>query len=116
VPVDADMVRRVLINLLENAVKFSPEKTAIQVAVQRQNGFVLTQVKDNGPGIPPAQQERIFEKFARLNMKDGPKGLGLGLAYCRLAIAAHGGQIWIESEPGQGSTFNFTLPSEDPTT
>lgn len=111
VPADADMVRRVLINLLENAVKFGPEQSAIQVAIRRQNGFVVTQVKDSGPGIPLAHQERIFEKFTRVSMKDGPKGLGLGLAYCRLAIAAHGGQIWLESEPGHGSTFSFTLPS-----
>jgi signal transduction histidine kinase len=68
-------------------------------------------VSDNGPGIPPEDQERIFEKFARMQRKGRPKGLGLGLAFCRLAVEAHGGRIWVESEPDQGSSFYFTLPT-----
>lgn len=108
---DADMIRRVLMNLFDNAVKFSPEDSEIQVAVKPEDGFVLTSVRDAGPGIPSAYQERIFEKFTRLGGKDVPKGLGLGLSYCRLTVNAHGGKIWVESNPGQGSIFKFTLPA-----
>ncbi len=67
-------------------------------------------VKDNGPGVPANGRERIFEKFARLKGKDGPGGLGIGLAFCRLAVQAHGGKIWVESEMGKGSKFIFVLP------
>ncbi len=67
-------------------------------------------IQDNGPGIPASEHERIFDKFSRLNVREGPKGLGLGLAYCRLAIQGHGGRIWVESEPGSGARFIFTLP------
>ena len=82
----------------------------IRLGAEAGNDQVMIWVHDDGPGIPTHERERIFEKFARLRAKDGPKGLGLGLAYCRLAVRAHGGQIWAESEPGNGSTFKFTLP------
>jgi signal transduction histidine kinase len=72
-------------------------------------------VDDTGPGIPSSEHKRIFEKFTRLHAKDGPRGLGLGLAYCRLAVNGHGGQIWVESEPGSGASFIFTLPIADET-
>jgi signal transduction histidine kinase len=67
-------------------------------------------VKDNGPGIPPAAQDRIFDKFTRLRGANKSGGLGIGLAFCRLAVVGHGGQIWVESEPGKGSAFHFTFP------
>jgi len=108
---DDDMIRRVLINLLENAVKFTSEQGKIQVTVQRQGNMVLTSIKDNGPGIASNDQERIFEKYTRLNALDDGRGLGLGLAYCRLAVHGHGGQIWVESKPGAGAMFRFTLPA-----
>ena len=72
--------------------------------------FVKFWVRDNGPGIPPSERERVFEKFARLRGKNKPGGLGVGLAFCRLAVHAHGGDIWIESEVGKGTTFWLTLP------
>lgn len=109
--VDSDMIRRVLINLLENAVKFTPEEGKIQVRVQLSGEMLLTSIKDTGPGIAPSDQERIFEKFTRLNSLDGSRGLGLGLAYCRLAVHSHDGQIWVESKPGRGAVFKFTLPA-----
>ena len=68
-------------------------------------------VQDSGLGIPPEARDLIFEKFRRLNAENGPKGMGLGLAFCRLAVQAHGGRIWVESEVGKGSRFYFTLPA-----
>jgi NtrC-family two-component system sensor histidine kinase KinB len=108
--VDGDMIRRVLSNLLENAIKFAPAGGRILVGMQQDNGWIQVWVADDGPGIPSTEQERIFDKYARLNADEGPKGIGLGLAYCRLAVEGHGGTIWVESSPGRGSRFTFTLP------
>jgi NtrC-family two-component system sensor histidine kinase KinB len=108
--VDADMIRRVLINLFENAIKFTPSKEKIWVNGWLEAGFVRLSVKDSGPGIASADQDRIFEKFTRLEQANGLRGLGLGLAFCRLAVTGHGGRIWVESEMGKGSSFIFTLP------
>ncbi len=110
---DADMVRRVLINLLENAVKFTPAGGKICVGAMCRDGFLQMWVQDSGPGIPQGDQERIFEKFTRLNWADGPKGLGLGLAFCRLAVVGHGGRIWVKSQVGKGSDFRFEIPVAD---
>jgi len=110
VSADADMIRRVLINLLENAIKFSPSKGKIYVGAQHQAEVVLMWVQDSGPGIFPQDQERIFEKFTRLSNVEGSKGLGLGLAYCRLAVEGHNGRIWVKAEAGKGSRFQFTIP------
>lgn len=108
--VDEDMMRRVLINLLENASKFTPPEGRVEVGAQLQNGEILFWVQDNGPGISPADQQRIFQKFARLAGKEKPSGMGLGLAFCRLAVLGHGGRIWVESEENQGAKFSFTIP------
>jgi signal transduction histidine kinase len=113
--VDVDMIRRVLINLLENAIKFTPSQGKIFLQICQQDAFILISIKDSGPGIPLADQERIFEKFTRLPIKEGPKGLGLGLAFCRLAVTGHGGRIWVESQPGQGADFRFLLPIAEET-
>lgn len=110
VHLDVDMVRRVMINLLENAIKFSRGGDSIQVSVQQEGDHLVIAVKDTGAGISPRDRERIFEKFTRLGGQERPKGLGLGLAFCRLAVEAHEGRIWVESEVGKGSTFAFTLP------
>ncbi len=108
--IDADMIRRVLINLLENAVKYSPPDGEITLGVEFDDQQSKIWIQDSGPGISAAEQEFIFDKFTRLNPEGDQKGFGLGLAYCRLAIEGHGGQIWVESEPNQGSRFTFTLP------
>jgi PAS domain S-box-containing protein len=108
--VDTDMIRRVLINLLENASKFSPLEGKIETGVKKQGENILFWVEDNGPGIPPQDQERIFEKFTRLKSKEGIAGLGIGLAFCRLAVQGHGGKIWVESDPGKGAKFLFSIP------
>jgi NtrC-family two-component system sensor histidine kinase KinB len=108
--VDMDMIQRVLINLLENAAKFTPAEGKVEIGACMDNGWVKVWVKDNGPGISHADQERIFEKFTRLRGKDSPSGLGVGLAFCRLAVQGHGGCIWVESELEKGTTFWLTLP------
>jgi PAS domain S-box-containing protein len=108
--VDEDMARRVLINLMENASKFTPPEGKIEVGARHQEGWVHIWVKDNGPGIPLAEQERIFDKFTRLRGNNKPGGLGIGLAFCRLAVLGHGGRIWVESELGSGAAFHFTFP------
>ena len=110
--VDAEMIKRVLINLLENAVKYSPSESQIILGSQVNDEHVLIWVQDNGSGIPEADQNRIFDKFTRLHSQNGPRGFGLGLAYCRLAVEANGGRIWVENNPGGGSCFKFTMPVE----
>ena len=104
------MIRRVVINLVENAVKYTPANGVIRVHIEKGEHEILVRVKDNGQGIEAENQKIIFDKFARLTRKGRSKGLGLGLAFCRLGIEAHGGKVWVESEPGQGATFFFTLP------
>ncbi|HLV35785.1 MAG TPA: ATP-binding protein [Spirillospora sp.] len=110
--IDQDMIQRVVINLLENAVKYTPDGGTVTLGAGIYNNSVRISVTDSGPGIPKHMHRQIFDKFSRVKYTEGPKGIGLGLAFCRLAVEAHGGQIWVESEPGQGSVFHFTLPLE----
>src|SRR5947207_1357892 len=111
VAADPDRLRQVLVNLIENAVKYSREGR-VQVRLGSHYGTVRFSVRDEGPGIPLSQQERIFEKFYRLdpNMTKGVGGTGLGLYICRELVDAMNGDIWVESAPGAGSTFSFELP------
>lgn len=112
VEVDEELIERVLINLLDNAVKFTPLGGRITVSAQPEDGaFVRCSVRDAGPGIPREYLDRIFERFVQIPGQSGRRrGTGLGLAFCRLAVEAHGGRIWVESEEGRGSHFHFTLP------
>jgi len=109
---DAEMMRRVFINLMENAIKYSMEGMTVIVGAKRTQDYVEMWVQDEGRGIPKADQKRIFEKFARVQVgaTGSTKGLGLGLAYCKLAVEGHGGKLWVESEVGKGSRFAFTIP------
>ncbi len=108
--VDVDMIRRVLINLMENASKFTAPEGKIELGGKQEGGWVQLWVQDNGSGIPFTEQEHIFEKFTRLKGQDNASGLGVGLAFCRLAVNGHGGKISVESEVGKGSKFILTLP------
>lgn len=112
--VDEDMIRRVFVNLLDNASKYTPERKTVTVRVRQTDAdkMLRASVSDQGPGIPKRYREIIFDKFRRLQEKGGPKGIGLGLAFCRLAVEAHGGQIWIDDAPDGGARFNFMLPTE----
>jgi signal transduction histidine kinase len=108
--VDEDMARRVLINLMENASKFSSSGSKVEIGAREEDSMIHFWVKDNGPGIPAAEKDHIFDKFTRLHGSNRPGGLGIGLAFCRLAVLGHGGRIWVESEVGKGAEFHFTFP------
>lgn len=112
---DAELIARVLQNLLANARKFTPGDGEIRVRVEPETGgeTVRMSVQDNGPGIAPEYRERIFEKFGQVGVRQ-KHSTGLGLAFCRLAVGAHGGRIGVESEVGKGSTFWLTLPRQGP--
>jgi signal transduction histidine kinase len=112
VAADPDMLRQVLANLVENAVKYSPSGGRVHLSLWRQEGRVLFAVRDEGLGIPPREQEHIFEKFYRLdpNLTRGVGGTGLGLYICRELVRRMGGRIWVASREGEGSTFFFELP------
>jgi signal transduction histidine kinase len=113
VEADERRIRQVLFNLLSNAVKFTPEHGRVDVRSVQQNGEVLVSVADSGPGIALEDQERIFEEFQQTSLgAEQREGTGLGLALSRSLVELHGGHIWVESEPGKGSTFTFTLPVE----
>jgi PAS domain S-box-containing protein len=109
---DTDMITRVVINLLENAIKYTPEGGKITLSATMRGHEMLVSIGDTGPGIPNEMRQRIFDKFSRVKYKNAPKGVGLGLAFCRLAVEAHGGHIWVESDGKNGSEFKFTLPMD----
>lgn len=109
ISVNVNVIRRVLINLIENAAKYSAAKGKMWIGAQLKDNFLRIWIKDSGSGINPMDRERIFDKFTRLNPKSWD-GFGLGLYYCKEAVTAHGGQIWVEGEPGNGSTFILSLP------
>lgn len=108
--VDKDMILRVLLNLLENAAKFTPAGGKVEVDAIEEDGWITVSIEDNGPGIPILDRERIFDKFTRLRGPHKPGGLGIGLAFCKIAVEGHGGKIWVESQNNVGTTFFFTLP------
>jgi len=109
--VEADRYRvlQVLTNLLANAVKFTPPGGRIAIAAERKNGDLLVRVRDSGPGIPADQIDHVFDRFWKASRSDR-RGAGLGLAIAKGIIDAHGGKIWLESQPDAGATFCFTLP------
>jgi signal transduction histidine kinase len=108
--VDAVLITRLFQNLLDNAIKFTPPGGKVEVkAVYDQDGdMLLVSVQDTGAGIPQDILPRVFDKYT--TGTSPRRGTGLGLAFCRLAVEAHGGKIWVESQSGEGATFLFTLP------
>ncbi len=114
VPGDELRLRQVLDNLLSNAIKYSPDGGQIRVSGRADDQQVYIAVTDTGIGIPEDEQENIFDRFYRVRsgVSQRTKGAGLGLFLVKAIVQAHGGQVWVESQPGQGSTFVFTLPRE----
>jgi signal transduction histidine kinase len=122
--VDVMLVRRVLNNLVDNAIKFAPDGTRVRLWARKgsepecKRDYLLVGVSDEGPGISEEERKRLFDKFYRVSSVAGRRsGSGLGLPFCKLAVEAHGGRIWVESPtsefgfPGIGTTFVITLPT-----
>jgi K+-sensing histidine kinase KdpD len=108
VPIDGALIEQVLVNLLENASKYTPERTPIHISARSLGEVVQVEIEDRGQGVPEADATRIFEKFHR--GRPDVMGAGLGLAICRGVVAAHGGRIWVEPRDGGGASFRFTVP------
>ena len=111
-PVDADPIQigQVLSNIIENAVRFSPERSEIHITAARWRSAVQVRIADQGPGIPSSDRDRVFEEFYRQDAGAGRGGTGLGLAIARAVVIAHGGTISAGSAPGGGAAIVFELP------
>ncbi len=112
VHLDAVLIELVLMNLLDNALKYAPPSTPINLCASVSNQILFFEIADRGPGVPPHDEERIFDKFYRAG-RTGEGGVGLGLTICRGIIDAHGGRIWAENRPGGGAVLRFTLPLDE---
>lgn len=110
---DAVLIERVLVNLIENATKYTPPGTTIGVTAARTDAVLRVEVWDEGPGLPPGQERAIFARFARGQKESAVPGVGLGLAICEAIVAAHGGKIWAENRAPHGARFLFTMPLEE---
>jgi signal transduction histidine kinase len=111
---DVERIEQVIVNLTDNAIKYSPNGGAVDFALQSEGNEIRIQVRDHGPGIPPGDREAIFKKFHTTPSSgrgEKPGGTGLGLAICSQIVRAHGGRIWVEDNEGEGSVFTFTLPA-----
>ncbi len=112
VPIDGVLIEQLLMNLLENALKYSPDETPISITATREGTAFLIAIADRGPGVRPELAQKIFEKFFRAPGERMGSGAGLGLAICRAIAEAHGGRIWVDQREGGGAVFRFTLPIE----
>ena len=114
VEIDSLLIERVFANLLENAVKYTPCGTAIEISAMTEQKELIINVSDKGQGIPQGEEKRIFEKFYRVTSEGNQGGAGLGLAICRAIVEAHGGRIWVENITSGGAAFHFSLPLSEP--
>jgi signal transduction histidine kinase len=105
---DPGLTSRIIVNLVSNALKFSPEGSTVIIRCAHSHGGVRFSVVDQGPGIPPEYVHAVFERFGQVKGTKG--GTGLGLTFCRVAVQAQGGRIWVESHAGKGTTMHFTIP------
>ncbi len=113
VPMDDVLIEQVLVNVIDNAIKYTPDGTPIEVGAENAGHEVIVEVADRGPGLPPGEERRIFEKFHRSDRPPSERGAGLGLAICEGIVRAHGGRIWAENRPGGGVAIRFSLPAKD---
>ena len=112
--VDATLIVQLFANLLDNAAKYTPAGTRVSVSAVADGAFVRVVVEDDGPGLPPGEPARLFDKFQRGNGEGTVVGVGLGLAICQAIVRAHGGEIEAQRRAGRGARFEFTLPSSEP--
>ena len=114
---DARLIVQVIINIVNNAVKYTPEGSDICLSVQKENSMVRIEIADNGPGISDEAKQRLFDMFYTVNTgsagTDSRRGLGLGLSLCKSIVEAHGGAITVHDNQPHGSVFSFTLPFEE---
>jgi PAS domain S-box-containing protein len=108
---DPGQLRQVFQNLLSNAIKYSDDPPQVDISAVRNGSKVIVSVTDEGIGIDPDERDRVFEVFQSLHTQDEHSGTGIGLALCKRIVERHGGDIWVKSEPGEGTTFSFTLPA-----
>ena len=114
---DARLIVQVVINIVNNAIKYTPEGSHILLSAERQGTFVRVMIADDGPGIPDEAKKRLFEMFYTAdNVRgDGRRGLGLGLSLCKSIVTAHGGSITVSDHKPQGTVFSFTLRASEVT-
>jgi two-component system sensor histidine kinase KdpD len=113
-PIDAVLIGQVLINLLENAIKYTPPGTPLEISAHATTGAVEITLADRGPGIPIGERAHVFDKFYRIEPNRSDGGAGLGLAICRGIVESHGGRIWVDNRDGGGAVFHLSLPLGDP--
>ena len=111
---DGALLEQVVVNLLDNALKYSPPEAPVEVTAREDAGEIVLSVLDRGPGIAAPDRERIFQKFYRASAQRGREGVGLGLAICSAVVRAHGGRIWVENRPDGGASFQLALPRKEP--
>jgi signal transduction histidine kinase len=113
---DADRLAQVFTNLMDNAIKFTPQKGKISISIKAEPASILASISDTGPGIPSQEESRIFERFYQVDKSrrgGSSRGIGLGLSIARQIILSHNGEIWVSSSPKKGSTFFIRLPSNN---
>ena len=114
VKADCGHIEHVMINLLENAAKYSPPDSEISISAHYTNEAMLISISDLSPSIPTAERENVFNKFYRLHYAKDVSGTGLGLSICKGIVEAHGGKIWVGPSPEFGNRFTFSLPASEP--
>jgi two-component system sensor histidine kinase KdpD len=114
VHVDATLITQVFANLLDNVAKYTPSGTRVSISAVTDGAFVRVTVEDDGPGLPPGEPARLFDKFQRGSSEGTVVGVGLGLAICRAIVRAHGGEIEAHRRTLGGARFEFTLPVTEP--
>ena len=113
VKLDAVLIEQVLMNIIENALKYTPAGSGIEISAEFAPAAVTVSVADEGPGIPPGLEEKLFDKFYRASPERAQSGVGLGLTICRAIVEAHGGTIRAENRSPHGAAFRFTLPRDE---
>jgi len=108
---DGQRIEQILLNLLSNAIRVTPEGGRITLKASNESNRLVIKVQDSGPGIPPEEKQKLFRPYYHLSTdRASIPGMGLGLAITKQLVELHGGTIWVQSEPGKGSTFSFSLP------